>query len=377
MAPTAVPTPAPQPTPVGPQTLRVPGAYATIQAAMEAARPGDTVLVGPGSYPGPVTLRESVRLVGENADTCLLTGSESESAPALLKIADCRAGSVEKLGLRGSGGVGPLGAKQDGILISNSTVSILGCKVTAMSGSGIVVYDTASRPTVKNNRSTLNGQHGLVFERGASGAAEGNVIEGNEINGIVVADRGSAPDLRKNECRDNRGHGLNFQRTSAGLAENNLFERNGKSGIAVDGNDTTPLLRENRCVGNRAHGLGYARGAAGTAENNVIENNAGNGIFIYGADTAPELRGNKVLRNRLNGLAYEKGSAGTAVENLLEGNEGCGIFVTDPLTAPSLLNNTATKNRQFGMASKNAPQFTRFDPSNKVTGNTLGATTKQ
>ena len=375
--PVLVTVPPATPPPAGPQTLRVPGAFATIQAALEAARPRDTVLVGPGTYLGPLAMKESVRLVGENADTCLVTSPENDESSTLLKIADCRSGVVEKLGFRGGGSVGPLGAKQDGILVSNSSVTIVGCHVTTMSGSGIVVYDTASRPTLRGNHSTLNGQHGLTFERGAGGTAEGNTLEGNEQCGIIVGDRGSTPELRKNECRDNRRHGINFLRGSAGLAESNLLERNGGSGIAVDGNDTVPLLRDNRCLNNRSHGLGYARGAAGTAELNAIEGNTGNGIFVYGADTAPELRGNKVMRNRLNGLAYEKGSAGTAVENTLEANDGCGVYVADPLTSPTLLNNTATKNRQFGMASKNAPQFARFDPSNKLVGNTLGPTTKQ
>lgn len=373
---TVTPAPTPTPTPAGPQTLRVPGAFPTIQAAMEAARSGDTVQVGPGSYRGPILMKEGVRLAGESAANCLVTGTEDEAVPALLKVADCRSGNVENLGFRGTGSVGPLGARQDGILITNSTVNVAGCQVTSMSGSGIVVHDIASRPSVKNNRCTLNGEHGLVFERGAGGTAEANVLEGNEGCGVIVGDRGSAPELRKNECRDNRRHGLNFLRGSAGLAENNLLEKNGNSGIAVDGSDTVPTLRGNRCLANRQHGLGYARGAGGTAEENTLEGNMANGIFVYGAETAPALRGNRSQRNRFNGLAYEKGSAGTAEDNVLEANEGCGIFVADPLTAPMLTGNTATKNRQFGLASKNAPQF-KPDPSNKLAGNVLGATTKQ
>lgn len=38
-------------------TLHVPGDYPTIQEAIAAAQDGDTVLVGPGSYGGPISFR--------------------------------------------------------------------------------------------------------------------------------------------------------------------------------------------------------------------------------------------------------------------------------------------------------------------------------
>ncbi|MBD3369493.1 hypothetical protein GF402_03930 [Candidatus Fermentibacteria bacterium] len=38
-------------------TLHVPGDYPTIQEAIAAVEDGDTVLVGPGSYGGPISFR--------------------------------------------------------------------------------------------------------------------------------------------------------------------------------------------------------------------------------------------------------------------------------------------------------------------------------
>jgi len=57
--------------------ITVPGNYATIQAAITAALPGDTVVVAPGTYDGPITLKDGVDLRGsETARTVLsLSGS--------------------------------------------------------------------------------------------------------------------------------------------------------------------------------------------------------------------------------------------------------------------------------------------------------------
>ncbi len=54
------------------RVLRVPDAFLTIQAAIDAALPGDTVLVGPGRFTESVHLRSGVTLRGSGADLTTL-----------------------------------------------------------------------------------------------------------------------------------------------------------------------------------------------------------------------------------------------------------------------------------------------------------------
>jgi hypothetical protein len=51
------------------------GNYGTVQGAIDAAVPGETVLLGPGTYPGALLLHPGVSLVGASPGRTILTGS--------------------------------------------------------------------------------------------------------------------------------------------------------------------------------------------------------------------------------------------------------------------------------------------------------------
>jgi len=62
--------------PASARVLFVPGGYDTIQAALDAAQPGDTVSVAAGVYTEHLRLRPFVRLVGAGASVTILDGLE-------------------------------------------------------------------------------------------------------------------------------------------------------------------------------------------------------------------------------------------------------------------------------------------------------------
>ena len=58
-------------------TIYVPDDYPTIQAAVDAANPGDTIKVAAGTYPENLTVEKRVSLLGENRDTIIDGGGDN------------------------------------------------------------------------------------------------------------------------------------------------------------------------------------------------------------------------------------------------------------------------------------------------------------
>ena len=56
-----------------------PGNYTTIQAAVDAANPGDTVFVYSGTYPEHVMVNKSISLIGEDRDMTSMDGGGAGS----------------------------------------------------------------------------------------------------------------------------------------------------------------------------------------------------------------------------------------------------------------------------------------------------------
>jgi nitrous oxidase accessory protein NosD len=61
------------------KTIEVPKDYQTIQAAINAAQPGDLILIAPGIYKENLTIRKSIELRGADAGV-IVDGSRARSA---------------------------------------------------------------------------------------------------------------------------------------------------------------------------------------------------------------------------------------------------------------------------------------------------------
>jgi nitrous oxidase accessory protein len=71
-----------------PKTLRVPTDYSTIQAAINAATPGDTIYVRAGTYYELVVVNKSLSLVGENRSTTIIDAQGRMALGAIQVIAN-------------------------------------------------------------------------------------------------------------------------------------------------------------------------------------------------------------------------------------------------------------------------------------------------
>ncbi len=292
------------------KVVRIPGELPTIQAAVNIAGPGDTLLVAAGSYTENVVIRgkESLTLVGEEgAEKTVIDGDEKGS---VVTIEDC-AGTITVRGLTMQRGYN--GANGGGML----------CRKTEM-----LVYDCAFLDNTANNEggglSLLNCMSYLVetclFERNESEAAAALSITGG---------RGT---LTGNTIRNNTG-GLTLSVVFAGCdIRENLITRNLSTGSGFIGYQ---MALSASIEGNTiAYNLGKEGSGAITAQlgdlrisRNLISNNDGvYGFYLQTFDRLIRLAGNNVWANEAGGYIWLDER-----DQPFDGGTGEGDFAADPL----------------------------------------------
>jgi hypothetical protein len=266
-------------------TIRVPADAATIQQAINAAAPGDTILVASGTYVENLTfLGKAIMVVSEGGPgVTVIDGNWAGPVVAFTsgepRGAVLRGFTVQRGATSFSGG---------GVLIQNSSPTIADNWIIgngACSGAG--VYSSFGSPLIQGNRIARN------FLYGCTGGFGLGVYIGGD----------SAAELIGNSISDNNGpaHGGGVTLFAAGRAvlRSNIIARNVTSGFSpcTQGggiwmvNFSQAIIVNNLVVGNVA-GCGggfYWSGSTGvtTFVNNTFADNdapEGSAIAFSGAD---------------------------------------------------------------------------------------------
>jgi len=289
---------------------RPPAARASaLQARVDAAAPGATLDVDPGTYPGDLVLDKPVRLVGHGRPKLVGSGDGS--------VVRIRAAgmTVQGFDIDGRGG-GDLGRDSSGIHVAASRATVSDCRV---SGSLFGVYlREADDSTVEN--CVIRGIHGKDPGEKGSGIHVWNTrgfrILHNDIvdvrDGFYVQSS-SGGVVARNVARDLR-YGLHYMFSDDNRFEDNLFE-NGAAGTALMYSKRI-VFRRNRFLHNRGFasvGLLLKACDEVVAEDNLIADNA-RGIFLEGS-YGNVFRGNVVAESDTAVVLYD-----SCARNRFEGN---------------------------------------------------------
>jgi parallel beta-helix repeat protein len=283
-------------------TIRVPSDQPTIQAAINAAATGDTVLVAPGTY------FERIDFSGK----AITVTSETGPAATIINggaggvVVTFESGEGPGAVLRGFTVTNGGGFMGGGVAVSSASPTIEDNVITANSGcDGIGVNVSFGSPSIVRNRITNNVRSGCSGGVGGAGIKvlgigaaliEGNVIAGNSL---VGAD----------------GGGISLFDAGTPVVRNNVISGNSVSGVfpAAQGggiwivNESDALVVQNLIVGNSAGEGGgvywlVPLGATGPRlVNNTIADNlatvAGDGsaVFADGFDAGASLVNNLLI----------------------------------------------------------------------------------
>lgn len=287
----------------GANTIHVPGDQPTIQAAINAASNGDTVLVAPGTY------QENINFNGKAITVT------SSGGPQSTIIDGGHNGSVVTFNT-GEASTSVL----NGFTIQNGFATN-----TFDEGGGLFIYETS--PTITNNIITNNqacSAAGLAIDYGASPLIQGNTITQNNQGGCsggtwgggIGIHAGGSPQIIGNIITNNSieeiGGGIGMFIGGTPTIENNFISGNTSDdtggGIGLV-NDTLAKIVQNVIVGNSGTngGGGVACSVPDNPSdncfliNNTISNNItsspGSEVLLTGFDQQVQIVNNVVFGN--------------------------------------------------------------------------------
>ena len=327
---------------LGNSAVTVPGKYATIQEAIDAAEDGDEIVVDVGVY------RENIDFNGKNI---ILRSTDPDDPDVVGDTIIDGGGSGTVVSFRSGEGEGAVLSgftvtRGSGVLISGGSSPVIEkCIIednTAEFGAGIAIFD--SSPIIRGNLIIGNSGFlgGGIFIEESSPLVEGNTIIRNraEMGSGMVIISDSSPIVVDNLIADNvaarLGGGIvvavNSSPTIKGnTVTGNIADRNG-GGMLIEESD--PIVEDNTFSRNRAanggalfivNSINTALLITGNSINDNLAAIAGGGLYMEGS--SPTIEDNNFsdnLSEYLGGGAAVYNSSPVFRRNTFEGNEAMG-----------------------------------------------------
>ena len=204
-----------------PRTIVVPDDYPTINAAIESASDGDTILVRNGTYHENVQVIKAIKLIGEDNQETRIDGNSAEGYWVPLALRHDNA-FVSNLNLCNS---------HVGIQLSTVTnCTVVGNRVVA-NRFGIESGWNSSGNTIIGNIIASNSE-GIEINGGTNNLIIGNEILSNNI-GIYLTEQSYDNSIIGNMIDNNRDYGICIRMSWDNIFVNNTVTNTGENAIAV------------------------------------------------------------------------------------------------------------------------------------------------
>jgi len=275
------------------QTIIVPDNYSTIQGAINAANPGDTIFVKNRTYYEHVVVYKAVSLFGENVETTIIDGN---GTGIVVKVT-MNSVTIAGFTIRNSG-PWPNG----GIMLSEvENCNVSRNNITANNGRGIRLYYSSNNIIVGNNI-TANKEEGIYLSSSSYNTISRNNVTANKDNGIYLYTSSNHNSITGNSIANN-WHGI------AGMSSLNN---------SIVGNNV---------VASNSSGIIFRSLSNSSIIGNSVTGNTWDGICLYFSSNHNNITGNNVRLNKNDGIVLSESSNSNIAGNNVTGNSWNGIYL--------------------------------------------------
>ncbi len=271
-------------------TIHVPDDYPTIQEAINAAKPGETIRVSKGIYYENIVVDKSVSLLGENKENTLIDGSGKGD------VVNITADSVKLTGFK------IINGGDNGIKTKGQFTEIYNNIISSNNESGIRVGSPNNTISFNNITFTHLGisvegpDDNLISDNTCSNNYRGIFIGFNAINNVISY----------NVCINNT-YGIDVFYGSNNIVTNNTCSKNDQ-GISMRGSDGT--VTNNICHSNRI-GISLSVSIINLSSNNCYDNEYG----IYLSDSRKNIVSMNLISNNTDGIYLSSSSNNNTISN--------------------------------------------------------------
>jgi parallel beta-helix repeat protein len=306
-----------QPAKTEPTTITVPYDYPTIQEAINAANPGDAIMVATGTYLENIVVNKTVTLIGEDNNNTIIDGGGFGTV--ILVIANNV--SISKFTIKNSGST----LLDNGILINQASYCNVSNNILASNYFGIRLKDSSNN--VLSNNNVTDNHYGIELFYSSNNVLTGNHMARNQFNFGVWGSTLShyIHDIETSNIVDERpiyywinkrGEEIPLDAgyialiNSTEITVKNLALTNNGAGIQLAYTENSSITNNN--LTNNLHGIWLLRSSNNVLSNNNVTDNR-YGIWLLYSSTNT-LCDNNVTDNNY-GIGLEDSSNNTIYHN--------------------------------------------------------------
>jgi parallel beta-helix repeat protein len=359
-----------------PRVIEVPKDYKSIQKAVDAAHPGDTVRVASGMYYEHVTISKSLTLIGEERSSSIIDGSGYGTVIQVLTPYVNICGFTVRNG-------------DFGIYLSSlSWNNTIANNIVSKNSEGLVLM-YSSRNTLRNNNMTDNKLNFNIVGDSLSDFANdidvSNTVDGkpvyywvNQHNRMIPLDAGYAAVIDSTNITvkelnlKNNGQGVLFAYT-----QNCIIERVNTSsnrwGILLVGSNGDNIFDNN--AKNNEYNIDLWNCQSSVLERNTISEGT-DGIYLWRSGKNA-ITNNTVANNTRFGVLVEFSAANTFSSNAVSNNTKGAILAWSSFN--TMRNNDITNStHNFGVYGSSLSDFIQnIETSNTINGKPVYYLTNQ